>query len=203
MSEPTPTPEWFYALRGTQIGPVSEAQIKDLLSKGELGPDAYVWRKGLKDWVPIRESGLSAPINDVPPPLAANLVSNTWVWVIALLPIAFAFVDAAIVQMKIQNLAAAGWWNALELNNQGGLLTVAPKQPSGLPWGIPPALYTLFGLLDERRLKKAGHSTKYMPLAVLLIPVYLFARANRLKQFPYYGIVWVVCFIFEFLADQA
>jgi hypothetical protein len=41
---------------------------------------------------------------------------------------------------------------------------VAPKQPSGLPWGIPPAFYALFGLLDEQRLKKAGHSSKYMPL---------------------------------------
>jgi hypothetical protein len=203
MSEPMPATDWFYAVRGNKIGPVSDAQIKGLLSKGELGADVYVWRKGLKDWIPIRESELSEPINDVPPPLTASLIGNTWVWVIAFLPLVFAVIDAAIIQMKIENLVASGWWNALEFSNQGGLLTVGPKQPSGLPWGLPPAFYALFGLLDERRLKKAGHSSKYMPLlAVLLVPVYLFTRAKRLRQFPYYGIVWAVCFVFELIAAQ-
>src|SRR4029077_9752770 len=152
--------EWFYTHRGNRVGPVSESQIKLLLSGGQLDGDVQVWRRGMKDWVSVRDSELSDQIQDSPPPLAGGLISNTWVWIIAFLLLVFALADAKIEEMKLQNLAASGWWNLRVLYHQGGLPPVAPKRPSGMPWGIPPAFYTLFGLLDERRLRKAGHSTK-------------------------------------------
>lgn len=51
----------------------------------------------------------------------------------------------------------------------------------------------LLGLLDERRLRQAGYgSWKTRATAVLLTPVYLFIRAERLKQRPYYAAAWII-----------
>lgn len=46
---------------------------------------------------------------------------------------------------------------------------------------------------DERNLKKAGHDTEKMGGA-WLVPVYMFKRAQILKQNNAYFIVWVVLF---------
>jgi hypothetical protein len=56
---------------------------------------------------------------------------------------------------------------------------------------------------DEHNLKKAGHDTKGMTVwAVLLVPVYLFTRASRLKHKGYYAWVWLIMFIISLGAPQ-
>jgi hypothetical protein len=51
-------------------------------------------------------------------------------------------------------------------------------------------------LVDAEQLKRAGYSSGWMTLfALLLAPVYLFLRAQRLRQTPTYGFVWIATFL--------
>ncbi len=44
---------WHIVVEGEQVGPLSEADIKARLTRGEVSPDTYIWKEGLADWVKI------------------------------------------------------------------------------------------------------------------------------------------------------
>ena len=70
----------------------------------------------------------------------------------------------------------------------------------GTPWLIVAIVNSVLCILDERRLAKAGYSANYMTfLALFLVPVYLFARARRLRQTAWYGVTWIGCFLVSLL----
>jgi predicted Zn finger-like uncharacterized protein len=58
---PTPVPppavsyEWFVAVNEVQTGPLTEARVKELWDRGEIGADNLTWRQGLVDWIPLSE----------------------------------------------------------------------------------------------------------------------------------------------------
>lgn len=54
---------WFYAIDGQQLGPVSDSQLEALLGSGKINRDTLVWREGMKDWQPLHElrAGTSPP----------------------------------------------------------------------------------------------------------------------------------------------
>jgi hypothetical protein len=57
-------------------------------------------------------------------------------------------------------------------------------------------LNSILCIVDERKLKKAGHDTKELLVwAFILIPVYIFRRASLLKQKKSYAIVWCLFFL--------
>ena len=67
---------WYYTRNGTQAGPVSSDQLKELISDGTIKSDESVWHKGLDDWEPISNfRGLLKPDN-VPPPLPSRHSQN-------------------------------------------------------------------------------------------------------------------------------
>src|ERR1700709_2569644 len=41
---------WFFATDGQQHGPYSEDQFRDLIEKGGIRPDTYVWSEGMAAW---------------------------------------------------------------------------------------------------------------------------------------------------------
>lgn len=43
--------DWYYAKNGQQQGPVTSAQLKQLASSGQIGPDDLVFREGGTQWV--------------------------------------------------------------------------------------------------------------------------------------------------------
>ncbi|MCC8957738.1 DUF4339 domain-containing protein [Bradyrhizobium sp. Pear77] len=195
---PPPIPnenEWYYSDNGARKGPVSASAIRELLAKKKLDSTDQVWRRGMKDWQSIRDSDLGALVNAEPPPLSGAQVSNTLVWIVAFIPMIFGIIDIALASDPSISFARAV--------SQGG----------GLPWKereVPLLAYTVvYGLLciwDEYRLEKAGYSKgvgmKF--LALFIVPVYLFVRANKLKQRPTYAITWVVLFVlFLFLVAAA
>jgi len=48
--------EWYYSKDGTQLGPVSEMELKNLLSTGALDArTALVWKSGMTDWIPAAQ----------------------------------------------------------------------------------------------------------------------------------------------------
>jgi superfamily I DNA/RNA helicase len=74
-------------------------------------------------------------------------------------------------------------------------LLVALYRPS-VPWRLSFLVNTLLSVLNFLRLKKAGHRSLWLGLAAtLLTPIYLFARAKRLKQPPFYAIAWIISLI--------
>lgn len=46
MSEP-----WYYTVAGTRYGPLTVEHLGQLIASGQLGPDVFVWRPGLAQWV--------------------------------------------------------------------------------------------------------------------------------------------------------
>ena len=99
--------------------------------------------------------------------MARTATPNGLVWLLALAPLLGAFLGGLIAGLTGGRVDDY-WWFTLALN-------------IGL------------SLLDERRLKKAGHDVAAMGSA-WLVPVYLYRRARTLKQSLGYFVVWCVCF---------
>lgn len=179
---------WHYVQSGEKRGPVSEAAIREMLERKEVQPDTQVWRKGMTQWISLRESDLGELVASEPPSLAPSTIGNGYVWVLALLPLLYGVVDASI---------AASNHKALVWSHIAG----APYRPSAnLSWQIPTFINALLGFLDNQRLNKAGYGTfATRAMAIFLTPIYLFVRAKKLKQTPWYGITWIVTMIIGFI----
>jgi interferon-induced transmembrane protein/uncharacterized protein DUF4339 len=65
---------WFYAKGGQTNGPVSEAEFRNLINLGTVGPDDLVWKEGMPAWQPASAiPGLVfPPAGRVPPPLVPS-----------------------------------------------------------------------------------------------------------------------------------
>jgi hypothetical protein len=60
---------WFYAQDGQQAGPVSAAQLQQLVRTGRLQATDLVWREGLPQWIQAHSvTGLFAP-QELPAPI--------------------------------------------------------------------------------------------------------------------------------------
>lgn len=53
--------DWFYVENGKQAGPVSEAQLDELLRSGRIEAATLVWREGLSQWQPWQTVRASSP----------------------------------------------------------------------------------------------------------------------------------------------
>lgn len=45
---------WYYCRNGQQNGPVSLAELKDLIARRELDESTFVWQVGMSEWVKVR-----------------------------------------------------------------------------------------------------------------------------------------------------
>ena len=43
--------QWFYVIGDKTLGPVSKEDLMQMLSRGEISEDTWVWIKGMSDWV--------------------------------------------------------------------------------------------------------------------------------------------------------
>jgi hypothetical protein len=198
LSAPPPLPnlgevsnhanEWYYVANGARQGPTTATTIRNLLNKKELETDTQVWRKGMPEWKPLRESDLADLVAAEPPAISSQHIGNGYVWTLALLPLVFGVIEAA-VSASNQEAAARS------------LVLGFPYHPSrGLPFQVPVVINALLGWLDDRRLKQAGYGSRLTRVtAVLFAPVYMFLRAKHLKQRPYYAVAWIISFIVGFL----
>lgn len=49
-------PRYLYVLAGDRReGPYAPAEVAERIRKGEIGPDTYLWKQGMTDWLPARE----------------------------------------------------------------------------------------------------------------------------------------------------
>src|SRR4029453_17968949 len=67
---------WYYVVNGTQVGPVSLAEVKAAADTGKLAPTDLVWEEGTPDWVAARTiSGLFCA---APPPKPSGSPQPTY-----------------------------------------------------------------------------------------------------------------------------
>jgi hypothetical protein len=162
---------WYYAHEGKRLGPFNDDEIRLLIATDTIRRDSLVWCEGLADWTPAYQTDIRHLFGPdaLPPPLKGESVNNAIVWTVAFVPILAIFLE--------------------------DMLARAMQSPRSNFWWVPLALNIGLCLADERNLKNAGHDTKGMTIwAVLLVPVYLFVRASRLKQNNGYALVWLATF---------
>ena len=72
---------WFYASDGQQKGPLPEAQLRDLITRGMVRADTLVWTEGMAGWqkageipglVPSAGAPPAFPQAGGPPPVVAS-----------------------------------------------------------------------------------------------------------------------------------
>jgi len=68
------TTDWYYAVEGASVGPVSEEEFKALIAAGTIHSDTLVWQEGMDDWLPFGRADNQIGSGPVPP---LNAVGNT------------------------------------------------------------------------------------------------------------------------------
>ena len=46
---------WYYESNGLQQGPVSESELRQLITLGRISKHNLLWRNGMHDWTPLGE----------------------------------------------------------------------------------------------------------------------------------------------------
>jgi hypothetical protein len=63
---------WFYVLHGQRAGPVSDAQLDELLRSGAITRETLIWRQGMADWQPLHLTRSSDPT--LPPIINSQVI---------------------------------------------------------------------------------------------------------------------------------
>jgi uncharacterized membrane protein YhaH (DUF805 family) len=64
---------WFISINGEQKGPYPTDQLRQLVSDGFVSRDAYVWREGMANWMPLNQVRVSDdPVGVTPVPQVAQ-----------------------------------------------------------------------------------------------------------------------------------
>ena len=58
---------WYYIRDGKSLGPVSAAELQQMLTRGELGANDLVWRDGMSDWSSAASMRIISPTATPPP----------------------------------------------------------------------------------------------------------------------------------------
>lgn len=72
---------WFYGKDNAQHGPISELEIRNLISTGKIDSSTIIWREGMPDWKALQEvqefqAGSSLELNSpYSPPSTENTVA--------------------------------------------------------------------------------------------------------------------------------
>ncbi|MDZ4403185.1 GYF domain-containing protein [Prosthecobacter sp.] len=77
---PPPLPKksllWHYALDDESHGPVSEEELLNLLTEGEVKLSTLVWNKTMSEWIRLADTPLSENAAPAPPPLPPTKKSS-------------------------------------------------------------------------------------------------------------------------------
>jgi hypothetical protein len=68
-----PNRPWYYAAQGAQQGPVTEAELRDLIGRGTVTAETLVWTEGMAGWERADQiPGLISDLGGVPPTLSGD-----------------------------------------------------------------------------------------------------------------------------------
>jgi hypothetical protein len=63
---PAPGRHWWYRKSGSEVGPVDQAALQQVLASGILSADDVVWADGMSQWVPARQVPGLLPVQTAP-----------------------------------------------------------------------------------------------------------------------------------------
>lgn len=72
--------DWHYELNGQKVGPLSEDEIINLITKNKLSETSLVWKKGMADWTQLGKTDFLNHLSHIPPQLpiaTTHLESDT------------------------------------------------------------------------------------------------------------------------------
>lgn len=76
--------QWYYSKNGTQLGPISEGDLRSKLASGEISFMDLVWKEGMTDWLPAAKVAALAPQPPVSsgappvPPVSGDMVNTPY-----------------------------------------------------------------------------------------------------------------------------
>lgn len=50
----SPEVEWFAGIGGAAVGPMTPAQLRERIERGDVGDETLIWRDGMGEWSPMR-----------------------------------------------------------------------------------------------------------------------------------------------------
>lgn len=64
-------PRFVYAvINGSQKGPFSMGEILDLINTGDITPETYIWKEGMKEWRMAKDiEDIRPNLGQLPPPI--------------------------------------------------------------------------------------------------------------------------------------
>ncbi|MGA2442429.1 MAG: DUF4339 domain-containing protein [Tepidisphaeraceae bacterium] len=177
--------KWFYAQGGQQSGPISAADLKELIGRGQIGPADMVWHEGMPKWAPAGE------MPELMPPQAAGTVT-------AAKPITVGYYTSTLgfPQRAVANLRGHA----------------TPRGDTG-DWPLDDVRISHFEETVKLRKKVAAAASLYRSLLLLtaisfavMLPVSLFAvfsagnsaRAMSVGILPITGVMLGFCFLYYF-----
>lgn len=132
----------------------------------------------MSNWLKVESTELGVHLEqNSPPPLVGDSVNNTLIWVLAFAPLIGYFLE---------------WVVAGAMYGEHG---AAVAMANSKFWFITLVLNIILCVLDEKKLKAAGHDTAKLKGWTWLVPVYLYQRAQVTRQNLAYFITWMVCFV--------
>jgi len=183
-------PNWFYNNnKNEKHGPVSETQLVNMLNAEVITPETFVWCQGMEKWLPANQTKLIAQAVTAPPRPSGDMITNKWVWVMALWPLLNATVYLSLEQNEMNACVKA-------MSMVAGICDGVVDANAGVRnlkvMGFNIIFGSFFVIKDWQNLYKLGYKNWWMlPLGIVLDPVYLFVRAHKVKQRPWYGLTWV------------
>lgn len=151
--------EWYYIADGGKVGPVDDAEMARLVSDGTVQRGTKVWAPGKEDWSEVERTDLGRLL-PAPPPLPKPRGAGFLAWWLAINPLLFALLLAAVLPRGNADPSAFG-----------GIF---------ISTGI-------LGLIDIDRLRRAGYRPPNALWLLCPAPVYLWLRARRIGGGQWYA----------------
>lgn len=173
--------QWhYYTIKKGSQGPVSTRSLRYMMVSGEVDRDAKVWHEAMPEWAPLGATELGRKFwGNVPPPLLGDNINNNLVWMLAIAPLWVPLAVGFFMGAIYGDLAGYKW---VQLQTGYGWLIIFA------------AVNTALCSWDAIRLRAAGHDEINLGW-IWLVPVYLYQRAQKLKQPLHYFIGWCACFV--------
>ena len=172
VSEPSSvdTRQWYYYKGKDKMGPVSTEDMKEYIRRGSVIKGTMVWATGYNDWVRAEQSELRTYMINVSTDISVEEISDKWIWAMATIPLILAVILPTLF---------------VRLGINASFATI-----------IVFVLNIVFLAGDEKELKKAGKNAgAWLICALILMPLYIFAREAKTNKNYAPGILWCLLFV--------
>ncbi len=192
--------QWFYQHNGERKGPVAENELPNLIQLGSINFGTLVWKNGFPEWLKIENTDLNIHMKNVPPPLANNNTTsqssvnnnaitkpnNIAVWFLAFGPLLGKLSEGIFIGIKNSGSEIADIQNRLDLIDHNY-------------WYIPFFVNMALIFWDYQMVKKTNVDLSFVKKIIVIVPYYLYKRAEVFKDNLAYFIVWIVSFVLLFI----